>query len=249
MNEVIVWFQERHSPEGNGGSQEQVQRKEEQERIRQALLGAGLQMTRSEEPEDLRSLFTGGEPALLLAELNAIRTWAGWEIVAELREQGIELPVFVISDAAPGEGTVEAFKAGANDYLMSPVYTEELLWRIMNLLMLSGRRRRMSHLLRIDGLVLDPGRRHVNRDGREVKLTGKEFDLLYYLAVHAGQICPRTEILRQVWGYHFDADTNVVDVYIRHLRLKVDKGCRVKLIHTVRGSGYVLRASPGDATC
>ncbi|OBZ19508.1 hypothetical protein A8L34_00885 [Bacillus sp. FJAT-27264] len=215
----------------------------------QALQEAGLEIIMSEDLSDLRSLLTGGEPMLLLAELKRVDEWNGWQLIAELRDQGMDLPVLVMSGAGSGEGAVAAFKAGANDYLSHPIHTGELTCRIINLLILSGRRRRKNHLLKIDGLILDPGCRHVNRDGQQLKLTGKEFDLLYYLAAHAGQICPRTEILQQVWGYNFEADTNVVDVYIRHIRLKVDKGYRNKLIHTVRGSGYVMRASPGDATC
>ncbi|MFC3749822.1 winged helix-turn-helix domain-containing protein [Paenibacillus sp. GCM10012306] len=250
MNEIIVWFKEVREDSGqepNGGTY--IQEKADHDAVLQALSEAGLKITMSEDLEDLRSLLIEGEPLLLLAELERANEWDGWQLIAELRDQGMELPVFVISGAGAGEGAVAAFKAGANDYLSRPIHTGELTCRIINLLILSGRRRRKNHLLKIDGLVLDPSCRHVNRDGQQLKLTGKEFDLLYYLAAHAGQICPRTEILQQVWGYNFEADTNVVDVYIRHIRLKVDKGYRNKLIHTVRGSGYVMRASPGDATC
>lgn len=129
-----------------------------------------------------------------------------------------------------------------------PVHTGEFKRRILNLLKLTGRRRDTVSLLKVDGLLLDPGRRQVSRDGTELKMTPKEFDLLYYLAENLGEVCPRAEILQQVWGYHFHADTNVVDVYIRHLRLKVDKGRRNKLIHTVRGTGYVLRTPESGAT-
>lgn len=122
-----------------------------------------------------------------------------------------------------------------------PVHTGEFSCRVVNLLKLTGRRRDTATLLKVDGLVLDPGRRQVSRDGAEVRMTPKEFDLLHYLVVNQGEVCPRDEILRQVWGYHFHPDTNVVDVYIRHIRSKVDKGRRTKLIHTVRGAGYVLR--------
>jgi two-component system copper resistance phosphate regulon response regulator CusR len=130
-----------------------------------------------------------------------------------------------------------------------PVHTGEFKCRVLNLLKLTGRRRGLASLLKVDGLLLDPSRRQVSRDGVELKMTPKEFDLLHYLAVNLGEICPRNEILQQVWGYHFHADTNVVDVYIRHIRMKVDKGHRNKLIHTVRGTGYVLRAPESSATC
>ncbi|WP_175406328.1 response regulator transcription factor [Bacillus sp. FJAT-27264] len=250
MNERIVWFDEERKSSGQEpSSRTYTLEKTDHDAALQALQEAGLEIIMSEDLSDLRSLLTGGEPMLLLAELKRVDEWNGWQLIAELRDQGMDLPVLVMSGAGSGEGAVAAFKAGANDYLSHPIHTGELTCRIINLLILSGRRRRKNHLLKIDGLILDPGCRHVNRDGQQLKLTGKEFDLLYYLAAHAGQICPRTEILQQVWGYNFEADTNVVDVYIRHIRLKVDKGYRNKLIHTVRGSGYVMRASPGDATC
>ncbi|NUU62807.1 response regulator [Paenibacillus agri] len=249
MNERIIWIQEERKDSGEGtNSGTYTQEKIDHDAVLQALLEAGLEITISEDLRDLRLLLTGGDPILLLAELERADEWEGWRLVTELRDQGMDLPVLVMSGAGSGEDAVAAFKAGANDYLSRPIHTGELTCRILNLLILSGRRRK-NHLLKIDGLILDPSSRHVNRDGNQLKLTGKEFDLLYYLAVHAGQICPRTEILQQVWGYNFEADTNVVDVYIRHIRLKVDKGYRNKLIHTIRGTGYVMRASHGDATC
>jgi DNA-binding response OmpR family regulator len=196
-------------------------------------------------------LLSREEPVLLLAELCDSSGWVGWNVVSEVREEGAILPVMVISAALAGEqgeAAVSAFDAGGNEYMAKPVHTGEFKCRVLNLLKLTGRRRGLASLLKVDGLLLDPSRRQVSRDGIELKMTPKEFDLLYYLAVNLGEICPRDEILQQVWGYHFHADTNVVDVYIRHIRMKIDKGHRNKLIHTVRGTGYVLRAPESGVT-
>lgn len=231
MNETIVWFR----AEGRDGGQREAQ-----------LSELGLQTAISEDPEDLRLLLTRMQPVLLLAEISDAGAWPGWEIISEYRSQGTFMPVMVIAGEGSSEEAVAVFEAGGNEYMNSPLHDEEFRCRVKNLLWLTGRRRGLESLIKIDGLMLDASRRLVSRDGIRLSLTPKEFDLLYYLAVNQGEICPRGEILRHVWGYHFHADTNVVDVYIRHIRIKVDKGHRNKLIHTVRGTGYVLRAPGGS---
>lgn len=232
MNELVVWF----------SANDYNKNEEEQQLIFEALHNLGLQTASSEDLDDLRLMLSKAEPVLLLAELYEAGGWKGWEIVAEIRKEGALLPVMVISGSHSEQEAVTAFAAGSNDFMRKPLHTEEFKYRVRNLLWLTGRRSSLEALLKVDGLLIDPSRRQVSRDGIPLKLTPKEYDLLQYLAVHLGEICPRGDILKQVWGYHFHADTNVVDVYIRHLRLKVDKGHRDKLIHTVRGTGYVLRA-------
>ncbi len=236
VNERVVWYASKH-------------REEEHAALERVLEELGLEATMSEDLEDLRSLLSRVEPVLLLTELDDAGGWEGWDIISAIREEGIVLPVIVISDERSGEGAVAAFEAGGNDYLAKPVHLGEFKCRILNVIGLTRRRQGLNNLLKVDGLLLDPSRRLVSREGKEMIMTPKEFDLLYYLAANLGDVCPRNEILRQVWGYHFQADTNVVDVYIRHLRLKVDKGYRNKLIHTVRGTGYVMRAPVSSATC
>ncbi len=231
MNETIVWF--RAGEEDSG--------------LTESLLSElGLQTAISEDPEDLRLLLTRMQPVLLLAEIRDAGAWTGWNIISEHRSQGAFIPVMVIASGGSSEEAVAVFEAGGNEYMKSPFHDGEFRCRVMNLLWLTGRRRGPEALIKIDGLMLDASRRLVSRDGIRLSLTPKEFDLLYYLAVNQGEVCPRDEILRHVWGYHFHADTNVVDVYIRHIRIKVDKGHRNKLIHTVRGTGYVLRAPGGS---
>lgn len=248
MNEQIIWYAPIQNPESI--STDECITKIEGERlvIGQALSEIGLQTTISEDLEDLRLTLSRVEPKLLLAELCEVELWQGWDLISSLRDQGTVLPVMVISGEQSGERAVAAFKAGGNEYMSKPLHIGEFKSRIQNLLTLTGRRRNLDHLLKIDGLLLDPRRRLVSREGIELKMTPKEFDLLYYLAANLGIVCPRSEILSQVWGYHFQADTNVVDVYIRHIRKKVDQGHRNKLIHTVRGTGYVMRVPEGGTT-
>lgn len=238
MNEQIIWYK----------SDACVRMEEEDAKIERVLNDISLQVIKSEDPEDLRSSISKVEPVLLLADLCEVGEWGGWSMISAIREEGVLLPVFVISGVHSGEGAVSAFSAGGNDYMAKPLHIGEFKSRVLNLLSLTGRRRNLNHLLKVDGLSLDPSRRYVTRDGIELVLTPKEFDLLYYLAANQGIICSRNEILRQVWGYHFQADTNVVDVYIRYIRKKVDKGHKNKLIHTVRGTGYVMRAPEGSTS-
>lgn len=241
MNELIAWY----APSPDAGDREAGRAG-----LEEALRSLGMTIARSEDLESLRFVLSSGEPVLLLAELDDPGGWTGWEEVSAARKEGMKLPVLVITgpSAARERAAVTVFEAGGNECMERPVHTVEFGCRVLNLLKLTGRRKDTATLLKVDGLVLDPGRRQVSRDGAEVRMTPKEFDLLYYLAVNQGEVCPRDEILRQVWGYHFHADTNVVDVYIRHIRMKVDKGRRTKLIHTVRGTGYVLRAPESGAT-
>jgi DNA-binding response OmpR family regulator len=238
VNEQMIWYRDEQVPE----------QEKERDAIESVLNDIGLQATKSEDLEDLRLSISKVEPVLLLAELFEVGMWEGWNIISSIRDEGIILPVMVISEDRSGDGAVSAFSAGGNEYMTKPLYPGEFKCRVLNLLTLTGRRRNLNQLLKVDGLTLDPSRRLVTREGIELKMTPKEFDLLYYLAANQGIICSRGEILKQVWGYQFHADTNVVDVYIRHIRLKIDKGHRNKLIHTVRGTGYVMRAPEGSTT-
>lgn len=247
MNEVVVWFRSRHAAEDKGDEGRNGIEAEES-LIAGALRDLGLQTAISEDLGDLRLLLSRVEPALLITELDKAGDWAGWSLISGFREQGVFFPVMVLAGEEHGEDIVEAFEKGSNEYMVSPLHPGEFKCRVGNLLMLTGRRRGPNSLLKVDGLLLDPGQRLVSRDDNLLTLTPKEFDLLYYLAANLGQACPREEILKHVWGYNFHADTNVVDVYIRHIRLKVDKGYRNKLIHTVRGTGYVMRAPQSGPT-
>jgi two-component system copper resistance phosphate regulon response regulator CusR len=140
------------------------------------------------------------------------------------------------------EDRVAALDAGADDYLVKPFHFEELLARIRSVLRrVAGR---ASPVLSCADLALDPAAHRVTRAGREVRLTAREFALLQFLLQHAGEVVSRTRIAAAVWEHDFDTFSNVVEVYVRYLRAKVDEPFDRPLIHTVRGAGYVLREAP-----
>jgi DNA-binding response OmpR family regulator len=163
----------------------------------------------------------------------------GLEVCRGLRAQGITTPILMLTarDAVPDR--VAGLDVGADDYLTKPFAFEELLARIRALL----RRERTARppVLRVGDLVLDPSSRAVTRSGTTVDLTNREYQVLYLLMRHAGQVLSRAMIEERVWGYDFDPGSNVVDAYIRLLRRKIDSGRSERLIHTIRGAGYVLR--------
>ena len=165
----------------------------------------------------------------------------GWSVLAELRRTGNQTPTLFLTarDAVPDR--VKGLELGADDYLVKPFAFSELLARIRTILRRGPTRR--PETLRIADLELDIARRWVTRGGRCLDLTPKEFLLLSLLARRTGEVVSKTLIAEQVWGINFDSGTNVVDVYIRRLRLKVDDPFERKLIRTVRGVGYVLEGT------
>ena len=164
---------------------------------------------------------------------------SGMEVLHAIRARGFERPVLVLTAQDAVDAKVEAFRAGADDYVTKPFAFEELLARVEAL---SRRTPTMSApVLKIADLTLDKNTRTVTRGGEPIELTPKEYTVLEYLMRHAGRVMSRTLITEYAWGYHFDPGTNIVDVVINHLRKKVDANAPVKLIHTVRGVGYVIR--------
>jgi two-component system, OmpR family, response regulator len=165
---------------------------------------------------------------------------SGLDVLRSLRARGFERPVLVLTAQDAVDAKVETLRAGADDYVTKPFAFEELLARVEAL----GRRPRAmaSPLLRVDDLELDQGTREVRRGGESIELTPKEFSVLEYLMRHAGRVMSRTLITEYAWGYHFDPGTNIVDVVINHLRKKIDARHEKKLITTVRGVGYMIRA-------
>jgi two-component system copper resistance phosphate regulon response regulator CusR len=163
----------------------------------------------------------------------------GFEVLRTLRDRGITTPILVLTAQDALDFKVQALRAGADDYVTKPFAFEELLARVEAL----GRRPKQiaSKLLRVADLELDVGTREVTRGGRRLELTPKEYAVLEYLMRHAGRVMSRTLITEYAWDYHFDPGTNIVDVVINRLRKKVDQGQATRLIHTVRGVGYVLK--------
>ncbi len=163
----------------------------------------------------------------------------GWQVLAELRRAGAELPVLFLTARDRVEDRVKGLELGADDYLVKPFAFTELLARVRSLLR-RGRAGLEPTLFKIADLELDILRRRASRAGRRIELTAKEFALLELFLRHQGEVLPRSLIASQVWDMNFDSDTNVIDVAMRRLRLKIDDGYEPKLIHTVRGMGYVL---------
>lgn len=164
----------------------------------------------------------------------------GLDILRSLRAKGFERPVLVLTAQDAVDAKVETLRAGADDYVTKPFAFEELLARVEALL----RRPRAlaSPQLKVGDLELDQGTREVRRAEEFIELTPKEFAVLEYLMRHAGRVMSRTLITEYAWGYHFDPGTNIVDVVINHLRKKIDAKFEKKLITTVRGVGYMIRA-------
>lgn len=164
----------------------------------------------------------------------------GLSVVRELRARGYATPVLALTARDALSDRIQGLDSGCDDYLAKPFHFEEFLARLRALLRRQGGSARMPRL-EYSGLALDPVTRSVTRDGRPIELTNKEYALLELLLRHPGQVFTRTAILESVWGYDFDASSNVLEVYMNFLRKKVDQNASHKLLHTVRGVGYVLR--------
>jgi two-component system OmpR family response regulator len=162
----------------------------------------------------------------------------GVSIVRDLRGKGVSTPVLILSALHDEDHRVEGLNAGANDYLGKPFSTRELLARVRSLW--HGRDLGPQTRLQVGDLEMDLLARTVKRDGKKLDLQPREFRLLEYLMRHAGQTVTRKMLLENVWDYHFDPQTNVIDVHISRLRSKIDRDFGQTLLHTVRGSGYRL---------
>ncbi|CAG6396869.1 Response regulator MprA [Actinacidiphila cocklensis] len=170
----------------------------------------------------------------------------GIEVCRTLRATGSDLPVLVLSALDEVADRVAGLQAGADDYLVKPFALEELVLRLNALL----RRRppRPDDQVRACGLVLDPAARTATRDGDPLDLTRREFELLETLARNAGIVLTRDQLLDRVWGYDFEVRTDAVDTFVSYLRRKLEAGGRPRILHTVRGVGFVLRPGDGSGT-
>jgi two-component system copper resistance phosphate regulon response regulator CusR len=187
-----------------------------------------------------RALAEGGVEVVLLDWM--LPGESGIDVLRRWRARGVVTPVIMLTARDALEDRVAALDAGADDYLVKPFHFEELLARIRSVLRrVAGR---ASPVLSCADLALDPAAHRVTRAGREVRLTAREFALLQFLLQHAGEVVSRTRIAAAVWEHDFDTFSNVVEVYVRYLRAKVDEPFDRPLIHTVRGAGYVLREAP-----
>ena len=165
---------------------------------------------------------------------------SGFELVRNYRAAGKHTPVLFLTAKDDLDDKIKGIEIGGDDYLTKPFAFAELIVRIKSLLRRANQADYKSTLMQIADLKMDIAKRTVHRGDTPIKLTAKEFSLLQFLLERRGEVLPRSIIASQVWDINFDSDTNVIDVAIRRLRVKIDDGFDIKLIHTVRGMGYKL---------
>ncbi len=163
----------------------------------------------------------------------------GLNVLSRLRGKKVETPILLLTAKDSVEDKVTGLNSGADDYLTKPFAFSELLARIR--VLLRRGKTETKTVLQIDGLSLDLVSHKVKRNDEEIELTGKEYSLLEYFMRNQGKVLTRTMIAEHVWDYNFDTFTNVIDVYVNHLRKKIDKGYPEKLLHTLRGVGYIMK--------
>ncbi len=212
------------------------------EYLRQGLNEAGFVADLAANGSDGLHLALHGEYDLVILDV-MLPELDGWQVLASLRRRGLEMPVLFLTARDQVEDRVKGLELGADDYLVKPFSFAELLARVRTILRRGRGGGLDSNVLRVADLELDLLRRRVTRGGKRIDLTAKEFGLLELLMRRQGEVLPRSLIASQVWDMNFDSDTNVIEVAMRRLRLKVDDGQLVKLIQTVRGMGYVLEAA------
>jgi len=206
--------------------------------VRKALTSEGFQVQVLTEGDQVIPFLTTHPADVIVLDI-MLPKQDGLSVLRDLRRSKNTTPVLLLSARGGMEDRVEGLDAGADDYLPKPFGLIELIARVRAL----GRRAipQQPPSLQFADLSLDSITRTVRRNNKEIDLSSREFQLLEFLMRSTGQICERTTILQHVWGYSFDPGTNIVDVYIRRIRDKIDADSPVRLLHTVRGMGYVMR--------
>ncbi len=213
--------------------------------LKQGLSEAGFIADLTRDGRDGLELAKDGHYDLLILDV-MLPGLDGWQVLAGARRAGIDTPVLFLTARDQVEDRVKGLELGADDYLVKPFAFAELLARVRSLLR-RGRGGLEPTVLTVSDLELDLLRRRAIRAGKKIDLTAKEFALLELFLRRQGEVLPRSLIASQVWDMNFDSDTNVIDVAVRRLRAKVDEGFEPRLLHTVRGMGYVLETDRDGA--
>ena len=206
--------------------------------LQQGLVEAGFSVSLASTAADGLQQALSDEPDLIVLDV-MLPDLSGWEVLRTLRAAGRVLPVLFLTARDSVEDRVRGLELGADDYLIKPFASTELLARIRTLLRRGQPQQVMTHL-QVADLEMDLLKRRVSRAGQRINLTAREFALLELLMRRQGEIFSKALIASQIWDMNFDSDTNVVEVAIRRLRAKIDDPFEVKLIHTARGMGYRL---------
>ena len=209
--------------------------------LKTALSEAGHNVHTAGDGETGFVLADNGEYDILIVD-RMLPQRDGLSVIAGLRARGKTTPVLILSALGEVDDRVTGLRAGGDDYLTKPYATAELLARI-EVLHRRSSAKEVETIYRVGDLELDRLSHTAKRGGQEVVLQPREFRLLEFLMRHSGQVVTRTMLLENVWDYHFDPQTNVIDVHISRLRSKIEKGFDKPLLHTIRGAGYVLKAN------
>lgn len=210
------------------------------------LRESGYAVDHSTDGEEGLSRASGGRYDLIVTD-RMLPHLDGLAVVKRLRREGVRTPVLVLSALGTVDDRVQGLKSGGDDYLTKPFAFSELLARIEALLRRSSAPDAAPTRFKVADLEMDLLSRQVMRGGRQIELTAREFKLLEFLLSHAGQVVTRTMLLERVWDLHFDPQTNLIDVHMSRLRQAVDRGFAKPLIHTIRGTGYVIRDADQSA--
>jgi two-component system copper resistance phosphate regulon response regulator CusR len=205
--------------------------------ITKKLLKEKYSVDRCYNGNDALDYFYGAEYDAVLLDI-MLPGLNGLEVLKDIRSKGNKTPVLLLTAKDTIDDRVTGLDLGADDYLVKPFALEELLARIRLLLRRSSDH--VSNTITIADLVIDTNKRRVFRGDSEIELTSREFDILEYMARNCGIVLSRDKIVKHIWNYDYDGVSNVIDVYIRYLRKKIDDGFDIKLLHTKRGAGYVL---------
>jgi two-component system OmpR family response regulator len=211
--------------------------------LQRALKESGHTADLARDGEDGLAMARGGGYNVLILDRMLPRL-DGLSVVRALRSESVRTPVLILSALGDVDDRVKGLRAGGDDYLTKPYAVSELLARIEALARRVEPQEQETRYV-VGDLVLDRLSHRVTRAGQPIPLQPREFRLLEYLMRNAGQVVTRTMLLEHVWDYHFDPQTNVIDVHISRLRAKIDKSFDEPLLHTVRGAGYMIRAGQG----